>query len=123
MTPHLITTTLDLPYPVSTNKLWRYGKGSVYSSPEYKAWKAEADALVLSQKLRAKTITEPFEATIYLNTEGGGIDVDNVKCLMDFCQRIELIRNDKLCNRFVVERTTAERAPTGCRVHLRELGV
>jgi Holliday junction resolvase RusA-like endonuclease len=125
--PELITITIDLPYPVSTNRIWRYGKGRVYRSELYKEWMADADAHMLMAKLRAPTIKGMFDAHIYLSQAGGRIDIDNIKCLLDWAQSRRLISNDKHCARLTVERTagfpetSSANAPFGCRLILREM--
>jgi Holliday junction resolvase RusA-like endonuclease len=125
--PELITITIDLPYPVSTNRIWRYGKGRVYRSELYKEWMADADAHMLMAKLRAPTIKGMFDAHIYLSQEGGRLDIDNIKCLLDWAQSRRLISNDKFCQRLTIERTAAfpavssANAPHGCRLILREM--
>lgn len=119
--PELITITIDLPYPVSTNRIWRYGKGRVYRSDLYKEWMADADAHMLMAKLRAPTIKGMFSADIYLSQAGGRIDIDNIKCLLDWAQSRRLISNDKHCHRLTIERTATANAPFGCRLILREM--
>ena len=119
--PELITITIDLPYPVSTNRIWRYGKGRVYRSELYKEWMADADAHMLMAKLHPKMIKGMFDAHIYLSQEGGRLDVDNIKCLLDWAQSRRLISNDRHCHRLTIERTAPENAPAGCRVTLREM--
>ena len=78
--PELITTTVDLPYPVSTNRIWRYGRGRVYRSELYKEWMRDADAHALAVRARGPIIRGMFDAHIYLSQEGGQIDIDNIKC-------------------------------------------
>ena len=73
--PELITITIDLPYPVSTNRIWRYGKGRVYRSELYKEWMADADAHALTQLRGARPmIRGMFDAHIYLSQEGGRLE-------------------------------------------------
>ena len=120
--PELITITIDLPYPVSTNRIWRYGKGRVYRSELYKEWMADADAHALTQLRGARPmIRGMFDAHIYLSQEGGRLDIDNIKCLLDWAQSRRLISNDKHCHRLTIERIAAENAPAGCRLILREM--
>ena len=118
--PELITTTIDLPYPVSTNRIWRYGRGRVYRSELYKEWMADADAHALMQRPRG-SIKGMFSADIYLSQEGGRLDIDNIKCLLDWAQSRRLISNDKHCHRLTIERTASANAPAGCRLILREM--
>lgn len=116
---------LDLPFPPSLNSIWRRGKHKgMYLSPAYRAWKRTADATCIAKRIfqRLHIITVPFEATILLNADAGQGDVDNrIKCLLDYAQRIEIIKNDKLCRKVTAEWVTPSRAPFGCRLILQEL--
>jgi len=51
--------TMTLPLPVSTNRLWRAGRGRVHRSPQYRAWLTEA-----GWELRAQRSTVPLNDPI-----------------------------------------------------------
>lgn len=109
---------LDLPFPPSTNRLWRQRNRGVYLAPEYKKWMREADAMLMAASaLRGvKKIYGPFTAFITLDRGQRRMDLDNaIKGCLDFCQRIEVIANDSHCERLVCEWGVA---PAGCRVTL-----
>lgn len=112
--------TLDLPPPVSVNRIWRAnkaGKKQVSISPEYAAWKIQADKLALSTGAfrGIKPIRGKFEALITLRRRAG--DLDNFsKGLLDWLQSRAVIENDKFCERLVVEWGDA---PAGARVIVR----
>ena len=118
---------IDLPYPPSVNRLWRSTaaeKNRVYLSPSYVKWKGAADALLLgSRGWRAKKITGAFHIDISLCPTSQGHprgDLDNrIKAVLDYLQRIEIIANDKNCQRLLAEWVDLARAPHGCRVTLR----
>ncbi len=71
--------TLDLPPPVSVNRIWRAnkaGKKRISISPEYAGWKIHADRLSLSTgALRGiKPIRGKFEALIIIKRRVGDLD-------------------------------------------------
>lgn len=127
-----IEIILDLPFPPSTNNLWRQAKnhgprGNVYIDKRYWKWKRAADAAVLvnRQYPRTNKIIGPFEVCIYLSLEERGarrVDGDNrIKALLDWCQSREIIADDNDCQKGRWEWVPAAEAPLGCRVHLRSL--
>jgi Holliday junction resolvase RusA-like endonuclease len=119
-----IEITIDLPMPISTNKIWRTGRGRTYRSKEYVAWCEQADLEVTASKQYPKRkINGPFEVEILLSTVGRkGRDGDNFcKAALDFCQSRDMVRNDSDCRRGSWEWVEPERAPQGCRVIIRSL--
>lgn len=113
---------LDLPMPPSVNRIWRANKagpGRVSISPEYKAWKAHADKLVmqLAQFRGLKTIVGPFEAKIVLQRQRGDLD-NRAKGVLDFLQSRSVVVDDKFCERLTLEWGVA---PHGCRVTVRPM--
>jgi Holliday junction resolvase RusA-like endonuclease len=113
------TITLDLPFPTSTNRLWRVGVRRLYNSPEYEAWKREATGMFWQQYARKKRPQRlaNFKALIVLDERRRSrCDNDNrIKATLDFCQAVGLIGNDRNC-----DEVTARwgEAPTGARVIL-----
>lgn len=109
--------TLDLPPPVSVNRIWRAnkaGKKRVSISPEYAAWKLHADKISMaSGAFRGiKPIRGKFEALIVVRRRAG--DLDNFsKGLLDWLQSRAVIENDKFCERLTL---AWGEAPAGCRV-------
>lgn len=94
------SVTLWLPFPISTNRLWRKNYKSVYKSAEYVSWERDADAAFLQQKraLPKDTIEGKFAASIVLDlSKFGKQDLDNSKCLLDFLKRVRVISDDKNC--------------------------
>lgn len=124
---------IDLPFPVSTNRLWKSshvsGRTRVYTSVEYARWIKAADALYLTQKRNiAAQMLGKFEVSIILDASkrkpskilhgrkiGGGDGDNRIKCLLDWCERARLIHNDRDCDRG--EWSWGD-APAGCRVIL-----
>ncbi len=90
---------IDLPFPISANRMWRRSGSRIHISKEYAAWKSEADAMFMQQKRAAgKPIKGAF--TYHIALDGTrwpkASDGDNRgKCLLDFLQRVGLIENDK----------------------------
>ncbi len=99
------SVTLWLPFPLSTNQLWRYGKGRAYISNAYKDWIDSADNAYLQQKrgLPKEPIEGKFAASIILDlSKFGNQDIDNTKCVLDFLQRVRVITNDKNCFSYTI---------------------
>ena len=117
---------IELPFPLSTNRLWRatgqsahstkdivmrrktgqtafYGAIRVHLSPEYTKWKREADALYLTQKqaLRPQTLGVYDIHCVFSSAHRrANQDGDNLtKCVNDWLQRAEIIHDDCLCER------------------------
>jgi Holliday junction resolvase RusA-like endonuclease len=111
---------VHLPYPPSTNRIWRAnraGSKRVSISPEYAQWKRAADKLSIALGCcrHLKRIDGKFEALIILKRQRGDLD-NRVKGVLDWAQSRELIADDKHCERLTV---TWGEAPYGCRLILR----
>lgn len=111
---------LDLPTPISVNRIWRVAKaGHVIKSHVYKRWIKEADAMLLDlgQLKGVKPITGQFTALIVVKRVK--MDLDNsAKCLLDYLQNRNFILNDDLCQELTLRWGDA---PTGSRVTVRAL--
>jgi len=99
------------------------GVGAVLgnSSPNVRAWICAADAQVFLVKATghklAVGIKGRYEAEYIFSRAALPFDLSNrIKALEDWLQRVELIENDKYCERLVAE---WGRAPLGVRVRLR----
>ena len=124
--PEPIEITVDLPFPPSTNRIWRQKRGGVYTAPAYAAWVKNCDAHILMARSKRTILKHmimgPCEAEILLNIDKGIGDLDNrLKAVLDFAQRIELIHDDKLVMHLHAAWVIPSRAPVGCRLTLREL--
>ena len=117
---------VDLPFPVSVNRIWRAGRKFVYRSPQYKDWQGEAYAVWLQQKLTlpVKKIAGCYSLEIVLAEPDNRLrDLGNYeKVLSDFIQSVGLIENDRLCRRLVMEYGDSDDAPLGCRLTIQSLG-
>jgi Holliday junction resolvase RusA-like endonuclease len=122
---HAVEIVIDLPMPISTNKIWRTGRGRTYRSKEYVAWCEQADLMVMAAKGpgRLPKINGPFEVEILLSTTGRkGRDGDNFcKATLDFLQSRDLIRDDSDCRRGSWAWVSPEQAPSGCKIIIRNL--
>ena len=110
---------LDLPYPTSTNRIWRSGHSRVHKSVEYKTWRRAAENLFLAQKRGCVAVKGHFRADIILSSakRRSNADCDNrSKAVLDFLEAMNLIENDCLCDRVSIEWGAPEQAPEGCRV-------
>ena len=111
---------LDLPTPISVNRIWRVAKaGHVIKSPVYKQWIRQADSMLLElgQLKGIKPIVGKFTALIVVKRIN--MDIDNsAKGILDFLQNRNFILNDKLCEELTLRWGDA---PTGSRVTVRAL--
>lgn len=123
----IIEITLDLPMPVSGNRMNRHvrGRAKPYPSREHLAWKDEADVLVMATRQYPKRkIYDHYEMTIYLSVDHvrANSDGDNrFKPIGDWLQSRDIVRNDRDCRKWRGEWVKREQAPSGCRVILRAL--
>lgn len=110
-----LTYCIDLPFPISANRLWRsastvvhtrrgtmLGAPRVHLSRQYQLWIKEADALYLSQKPRLQPLVTLGAYTLACRfsseKRSARMDGDNLmKCVHDWLQRVEIIKNDCLC--------------------------
>lgn len=108
---------LDLPPPISVNRIWRKTKAGVLKSPAYNRWIARADSMLLEldQVKGVKPISGRFVALIVVKRSNLDLD-NNSKCVLDFLQSRMFIVNDKLCEELTLR---WGEAPTGCRVTVR----
>ena len=113
---------IDLPTPPSVNSIWKRGKGGhVYLDKKYEGWKQNADAALNKsrQVCGLRQIPGLFTAQIIIKRTNKNRDIDNaIKVILDFAQRINLIANDKFC-----EKLTAEygECPAGARLILTDM--
>lgn len=117
--------TLNLPFPVSVNAIWRKNnrriKG-VYRSDKYKAWIAQAGLEWLTQKIKQpKHIPGEFSLSIVLVRKDKRVkDLDNfTKAILDFCKAHGLIEGDHLLDRLYIRWGKPHEAPLGARVILK----
>lgn len=108
---------LDLPPPISVNRIWRKTKTGVIKSDAYQKWIRRADAMLLEtgQLKGLKTIVGPFTALIIVKRSNLDLD-NNSKCLLDFVQSRNFIVDDKFCEELTLRWGNA---PSGCRLTLR----
>ena len=92
--------TLNLPWPPSVNRIWRQGNrpGQVYLDPKYKAWRAEADAVILSKRREIGPMVKG-RFTIFLTFDETrrrkNTDCDNrIKVCLDALERMRVIEDD-----------------------------
>jgi hypothetical protein len=87
-------------------------------TPCVRAWVGEADYhLWAARKVRPiEPVSGPFEVELEFRRSDRG-DLDNpIKPLLDWLQRVELIENEKWCDRILAQ---WGEAPLGVRVRLR----
>lgn len=116
------TILFDIPWPPSTNRLWRTSKGHTHKSAEYRKWIKAAQSEWYVQKVnQAKRIDGEFSATLILNPpDKRRIDIDNrIKAVLDLAQSLNLIENDHLCRRLLVEYGSDKDATPGASLILR----
>jgi len=110
---------LDLPPPISVNRIWRKSKAGVIKSMAYLRWIKRADAMLLElgQLKGVRPIPGKFIAVILVKRSNLDLD-NNSKCLLDFLQSRNFIVNDKFCEELTLRWGDA---PTGARVTLRAI--
>jgi Holliday junction resolvase RusA-like endonuclease len=116
-----MSTTLDLPMPPSTNRLWRSrighgGKPQFYIAPRYATWKRTCDNLALANRKEWVPVLGPYRITVTFDRSRTRADQDNlVKAINDWLQKAGLIENDQLAVKTIIQ---WGKAPSGCRVVL-----
>jgi|SRR5262245_562994 len=88
---------LDLPIPISTNRLWRTGRGKVFRSREYDSWRKTAGWELRAQ--RPGRIEGPVEISIALGRpDRRKRDLDNAatKAALDLLVEHQVISCDSL---------------------------
>lgn len=112
-----IDIVLDLPPPISVNRIWRKTKAGMMKSPAYSRWISKADAMLLEldQLKGVRPIAGPFSALILVKRSRLDLD-NNAKSVLDFLQSRNFIVNDNLCEELTLR---WGHAPTGCRVTVR----
>lgn len=108
---------LDLPPPISVNRIWRKTKAGVIKSKDYERWIKRADGMLLElgQLKGVRPILGKFTALIVVKRSNLDLD-NNSKCLLDFLQSRNFIVNDRLCEELTLRWGDA---PTGARVTVR----
>ena len=115
-----MTLCFDLPFPVSTNDLWAFGKsGRVRRSDQYRAWIDRAGWEIQRQKhwQKAVAVSGHFHSSVVLSEKERkrGRDLDNYGCkaILDLLQKHRLIDNDNLHDEMSM---AWGEAPAGCKV-------
>lgn len=113
----LADIVLDLPPPISVNRIWRKTKTGVIKSSAYTKWIARADAMLIEmdQIKGVRPIAGKFTSLIVVRRSNLDLD-NNSKVVLDFLQSRNFIVNDKLCEELTLR---WGEAPTGCRVTVR----
>ncbi len=111
---------LMLPFPPSTNALWRSVGRKVLRSKRYREWMAEADRALMMQK-RPKCFIAPVSVTLSCGVpDKRKRDIDNViKPIFDCLERCNILENDNLVHRLVA---VWDREVTGVRVEIEPAG-
>jgi len=113
---------LNLPFPPSTNEIWRSNRGRVHRSKAYTTWLQQAGLQWLTQKQsQPKSIPGNFSAILLLDeAQRGQKDCDNrSKAPLDFCKVHGLIIDDKYCDKILISWAPTSKTPLGCRLILK----
>jgi crossover junction endodeoxyribonuclease RusA len=114
--------TMHLPFPPSTNSLWRSSRGRVHLSAKYKAWLNTAGYEWIAQKKHQPNgISGHFKAILILNEDmRSRKDCDNhAKAPLDLAKQHGLIVDDKLCDAILIKWGSPKKAPLGARLVLK----
>ena len=89
-----MSITVTLPYPPSTNKIWRSVQGRNIKSREYRDWEEEAGYVLVAQ--RPETITGPFHLDLtFGRPDKRRRDLGNLeKPVSDLLQKYLVIEDD-----------------------------
>jgi Holliday junction resolvase RusA-like endonuclease len=119
---------MDLPFPPSTNKIWaprKGGGGQLMRSGKYSSWLKKADKVVVVNGSWRHRVRMPgrFTALILLDQQKRArSDCDNrIKGVLDWAQKVDLIKNDQLCDEVTARWVPTHQAPAGCRLVLRSI--
>lgn len=108
---------LDLPPPISVNRIWRKTKAGMIKSTAYTKWIARADAMLLELDQLKGVKPIPGKFTAFIVVKRSNLDLDNnSKVVLDFLQSRCFIVNDRLCEELTLR---WGEAPTGARVTVR----
>lgn len=96
---------LFLPWPPSTNALWRTGHGRMYRSARYVEWSQRAENAV-SATFGGNPISGPVSVEIRLyGPSRRSYDIDNRgKAVLDLMQHAGVIENDDQVEHLVIHR-------------------
>ena len=101
-----------LPFPPSTNRLWRSVRGRVVLSPDYKYWKKRAiESVTVLQQFGKQPVCGVYELELYLSTvhRSKRGDADNrLKAVLDIVTELKFVVDDKFCARASVEWATVD---------------
>lgn len=111
--------TLDLPYPVSVNAIWRQGRRHVHKSQRYQEWITQAGLALIAQrpKLACRAISGPYIMVLEVaRPDKRRRDLWNLeKAVSDLLVLHKVIDDDHLCELGSIR--WSNRIPTGtCRV-------
>jgi len=99
-----------LPFPPSTNRLWRSVRGRVILDKKYKNWKHLAAKAIVTQDFRNYPVFGPHQIEVKLSTtvRHRG-DADNrLKAILDLAKELRFIMDDNDCTRASVEWATID---------------
>ena len=105
------TVEFWLPFPPSTNRLWRSVRGLVILGANYKNWKKRAvESVTILQKVGKQPVLGVHELELYLSMGVGKRgDADNrIKAVLDIAVELMFIVDDKFCRRASVEWATID---------------
>jgi len=107
--------TLSLPYPPSTNRLWRYVNGRAIKSEEYRIWQKEAAQWLMVQFRAWRRIDGPYCMSVEAERpDRRRRDLSNlIKATEDCLVDCGVISDDSLAERIIMEWSAKEPAKPG----------
>lgn len=118
----MVEIVLDLPMPVSTNRIWRTYRGRTVKSKEYVEWLLRTDLTVMAGKqFPRRKIHGPFSMDLQVHKGPRSGDLDNkIKPVLDWLQSRDVVRNDSDCCELHVRWVSGDDG-IACRVTLRSV--
>lgn len=115
-----ISVSIDLPYPISMNRIWRSGNGKVYRSDDYKRWINEATVAWYQQRpsLTVWSVSSAYTIEILARPpDARQRDLGNLeKVVSDFLQYAGIIANDCLAEEIHMKWDRSDNPSTGVTV-------
>lgn len=116
-------TQIHLPFPPSTNSLFKNRKGGRCKTEAYKAWSIAAEEALLKQLRHKRNHTGEVDIQIHLKSPDKRLsDADNrIKAVLDFLVQKQIIIDDNSKYVKSIYVCWSESTPVGCYVNVKDI--